>query len=90
MSTVDDRLAEMPQIYRKQYMKAVNRKSLRAAIKAHCLECCGWEREEVKLCTDTGCPLFQYRPFVPRAVASKKSPESSDFRLQGLFNAPGT
>lgn len=31
------------------------------AIIAKCFDCCGKQREEVKLCTILDCPLFQYR-----------------------------
>lgn len=44
------------------YLRAVdgNRK---AAITSQCLECVAWQREEVRLCTDTGCPLYRLRPY---------------------------
>lgn len=31
------------------------------AIRAKCLECCCNQRQEVKLCTVTGCSLYPYR-----------------------------
>lgn len=31
------------------------------AIKARCLDCCGHDRTEVKLCPCTDCPLYIYR-----------------------------
>ena len=31
------------------------------AIKARCLDCCGHDRAEVKLCPCTDCPLYVYR-----------------------------
>jgi hypothetical protein len=31
------------------------------AIKAKCLDCCCGQREEVKLCPVTTCPLWQFR-----------------------------
>jgi len=31
------------------------------AIKAHCLECTGYEYQETKNCTDLKCPLYPYR-----------------------------
>ncbi|MDD6490199.1 MAG: hypothetical protein PUG48_10405 [Clostridia bacterium] len=31
------------------------------AIRAKCLDCCCWDRKEVKLCTATNCPLYAYR-----------------------------
>jgi hypothetical protein len=52
----------MPDIYRKNYQKAMTGRSMKRAIKSFCLECVGWQREEIKLCTDLGCPLYPYRP----------------------------
>lgn len=37
--------------------------SPRAAIKAQCLVCMGYERESIRNCTGYSCPLWQYRPF---------------------------
>lgn len=53
----------MPRVYRGIYDRAVKGKSLRAAINAQCLECVGWQRIEVRNCTDLGCPLYTVRPY---------------------------
>lgn len=34
-----------------------------AAIKLACLQCCCWQRNEVRDCTIGGCALHQYRPY---------------------------
>ena len=57
------RRAEMPEIHRVNYDKAMTGRSLKAAVKGHCLECVGWQKEEVRLCTDLACPLYPYRPY---------------------------
>jgi hypothetical protein len=58
------RAAEMPRKYRPAYLKAAGgTASPRTAIKAFCLECVGWQREEVARCTAPACPLYAYRPF---------------------------
>ena len=31
------------------------------AIRAHCLECMGWNYDEVRNCTDPICPLYPFR-----------------------------
>ena len=59
---IEQRLQDMPKSYRSNYRKAMRGRSMKAAIKAQCLECVGWVRNEVKLCTDLGCPLYPYRP----------------------------
>ena len=37
--------------------------SPRAAIKAQCLVCVGYDRKAISDCTGFSCPLWQYRPF---------------------------
>lgn len=37
--------------------------SPRQAIKAQCLDCCAFDREEVRLCPAVTCALHAYRPF---------------------------
>jgi len=59
-----DRLANMPFSCKKTYLKAMKGGSRSMAIKAHCLECVGWDRGEVRECTGYACPLYPYRPFV--------------------------
>lgn len=60
---IRNRLLEMPVSCRHGYLRAMLGKSPTAAIKAFCLMCVSWEREGVKGCTATACPLFPYRPF---------------------------
>lgn len=42
--------------------------SPRQAIKAKCLECCGFDRKTVAGCTGYSCPLWAYRPFQDRTA----------------------
>lgn len=60
---VQKRHNEMPPSCRSAYLKAMRGKSPAAAIKAQCLECVGWDRNEVRLCTCPACSLYPYRPF---------------------------
>jgi hypothetical protein len=64
-----ERLEQIPKRYRPAYRAAMRGRSRKAAIKAQCLECCGWERTEVQACTDTGCPLHPYRPYVAQGFS---------------------
>jgi hypothetical protein len=66
IAKIQNRAADMPPIYRRNYLRAVSRRSMAAAIKAFCLECVQWERAEVTHCTAPACPLYAYRPFVDR------------------------
>jgi len=71
-----DRL--IPEQYRIVYKKAMGGRSRKMAIKAFCLECVGWCRSEVALCTDYNCPLYPYRPYKQAAKPPKKN---IDFKL---------
>jgi len=57
----------IPKMYRGIYDRAVSskNKSFKAAITAHCLECCGWQRKEVEACTNKSCALWLLRPYQP-------------------------
>lgn len=60
---VESRLLEMPLSCRMGYLKSLGGNSPMSGIKAHCLECVGWVRDEVRLCTSPCCALYPYRPF---------------------------
>lgn len=51
----------VPAKFLKLYDRAMLGKSAKAAIKAHCLMCCGWSRKAVIGCTAPGCPLYPLR-----------------------------
>jgi hypothetical protein len=55
--------AQIPRIHQANYDKAMRGRSMKAAIKAFCLECVCWQKEEVRLCTSFACPLYNYRPY---------------------------
>ncbi|MBL7188170.1 MAG: hypothetical protein ISS70_17745 [Phycisphaerae bacterium] len=79
---IQQRLDQMPISCRGMYKKAVKKKSMRAALNSFCLECVGYQREEVKACTDLACPLWAYRPY---SVSEKA--HISHFRLVEATNA---
>lgn len=60
---VEQRRQQMPEIHRANYDKAIQGRSMKAAVKAFCLECVCWQKEEVRKCTSLSCPLFSYRPY---------------------------
>ena len=49
--------------FRMKWIKALKRKSMRAAITAKCQDCMCWQNTEIKECDVVTCPLWQYRPF---------------------------
>lgn len=55
----------------KTYDRAMTGKSKGSGIKAMCQECCNYDRDEVSLCTDPGCPLYPYRPYRSEAAVKK-------------------
>ncbi|MFX0198515.1 MAG: hypothetical protein ACFFCW_20540 [Candidatus Hodarchaeota archaeon] len=67
------RLAQMPKLHRATYERAIIGRSRKAATHSFCCECCGYQIQEVYLCTDLGCPLYPYRP---RSRVSPVAPES--------------
>jgi len=63
MNSMDAKLSDIPRNYRESYLKAMSGKSRVCAIKSQCLECVGWNKEEVKKCTSVLCSLYPYRPY---------------------------
>lgn len=51
----------IPKRYQKLYDRAMKGKSRKAAMKSFCIECMGYDHEEVLNCVDEGCPMFPYR-----------------------------
>lgn len=61
---VEQQISEAPESVKIQLTRALNGSaSPRAAIKATCLVCVGFDRNQVKNCTGFACPLWKYRPF---------------------------
>lgn len=54
---------EAPSSYKGILERAYSGKSRAEAIKAHCLRCAGFLRNEVRDCSARGCPLHPYRPY---------------------------
>jgi len=68
---IAERRSQIPKQYRAAYDRAMSGRSRKAAMRAFCCEYCGWEIKEVFFCSDSGCPLFPYRPRsrVPQVVS---------------------
>ena len=60
---IAERLDSMPETSRRTYLTAMRGRSKSAGIKAFCMECVCWQRQEVAQCTAHACPLYPYRPF---------------------------
>lgn len=77
------RRADMPEIHRATYDRAMQGKSLKSGVKSFCLECMGWQKEEVRLCCSPACPLFPYRPYKPKR---KQAAEGLSFAPESTNN----
>ncbi len=74
MTSIRDQLKQwhrnIPDLYhgafRKKWIKALQRKGMRAAIDAKCADCQCWQNTEIRDCNLVTCPLFQYRPFAKK------------------------
>ncbi|MHC4132471.1 MAG: hypothetical protein ACYSSP_10605 [Planctomycetota bacterium] len=75
LKKITERRLQIPKVHRANYDKAMKGRSLKAAVKAFCLECVCWQKEDVKLCSSPQCSLYPYRPY----RSSKKASESADF-----------
>jgi hypothetical protein len=72
--------SDIPSVYAGVYSRAVSGKSLRSAVNSFCLQCMGWQREEVRFCCSYACPLWSYRPYqIKDASFSENTRESGDF-----------
>jgi hypothetical protein len=65
------RMEEIPKKYRRIYKKAAESRSKSAAIKAFCLECVCWQKNEIINCSCLTCPLYGVRPFIKSRQAAK-------------------
>ena len=76
------RRADMPKKYRGIYDKAMQGRSLKSAVHAFCLECCGWQRKEVELCSSPECSLYLYRPYQETPWKARRPNKTP---MQGYF-----
>jgi hypothetical protein len=64
VQVVAARISAAPQSCQKTLREAFSGSaSPRAAIRAQCLVCTGYDREAIRNCTGHSCPLWMYRPF---------------------------
>ena len=52
--------SDLPESQKRYYAKLAEKAptQYRSAVKLKCLECCAWDRGEVKRCEVSGCPLW--------------------------------
>lgn len=64
--------------YRKVWKRAIEKRSLAAAVKAKCLDCCCWVAAEIKDCRVPGCPLYELRPYADHPKRPRRQKEVVD------------
>lgn len=52
--------------FRKKWVKALQGKSMRAAVDAKCSDCMCWQNVEIKRCNIITCPLWAFRPYADK------------------------
>ncbi len=66
-------MADVPAQYRKVFERAFSGKSPGSAIKAKCLLCSCFDRQEIQKCPVRDCSLFPYRPYQPAGAQKPPS-----------------
>jgi len=56
-----DRISQVPPRFRGLYRRLREGKSRKVSIRCFCLECMGWDAQEVERCTARDCPLWRWR-----------------------------
>jgi hypothetical protein len=69
-------IAKIPASYRKTFLKAVSKSSMRAAVNAKCQDCCNWQLLEIRHCQAVTCPLWAYRPY-QKTESLSEQPETT-------------
>lgn len=60
----NERLRHVPAAYSALFERCYRNEVFKPErIKAKCLDCCGYQRMEVKYCRATACPLWPIRPY---------------------------
>lgn len=84
-------LENIPDLYhgsfRRRWLKAATKSSIRAAVNAKCADCCCWQNVEITACTVVTCPLWQYRP-LSKGDLRKPVVLAIAFDLLAEFGAP--
>jgi hypothetical protein len=62
----------IPKSYKNNYTKAIEGNSRKEALKAKCLDCMCWQKDEIKICEIDWCPLWPYRPYQNKVNKVKK------------------
>jgi len=78
---IANRLAQIPKKYRKIYKKAVEANNKTEAIKALCLECVCWQKNEIINCSCLACPLYGLRPYKKE---TERRPKKNAAAIKGM------
>jgi hypothetical protein len=73
-----EKIGRDPRLMSAAELQALNHtsSSVLAAVRAHCVDCCGGEAAEARKCVVTSCPLWPFRmgvnPLARRAVSAEQ------------------
>lgn len=82
----DKYIKTAPLRFRNLLHKAYNSKSRTMAVKAHCIECAGFQVKEAIYCSVPTCPLFKFNPYRIKLLKDKQKSENK----KGLENEQRT
>lgn len=58
----------MPVTYQRTFLKAYTTRSMANGVRAKCLDCALFSKEEITNCTVLTCALFEFRPYQKKGV----------------------
>lgn len=73
--------------FRKVWDKAMLGASLRACVKAKCLDCSNWQKDEIKDCQCPACALYEVRPYVKRPKRIRRASNRANSPAKPLKNS---
>ena len=65
--------------------KSIKKGSLKSAIKLKCLDCCNFDKKEIKYCACPSCPLWPVRPFQPETMEDYLA--NSEQEVKDIFDS---
>lgn len=69
----------IPTRYQRLAKRAASGRSIKAAVKLHCIQCMGYSLKPAKVCEARVCPLWPYRPGTKRPSNGQIAVNNSRF-----------
>ena len=71
-----ERLNHIPESQKGIFTRVYSGAGRALAVKAKCLDCCCYQRDQVRNCQSTACPLYAFRPFQAENGTDEDAPEA--------------